>query len=729
MDAAFRDPRDTILGKKPLPDSSKPGEYRPVEFTPLEPADPMAGVCYMAIDSGAADPAGAAPAAQDTDSRDETIYCTRSGDPILSDCIVEMAYHPEKPAGWRWEPIRVRWDKTERFQRGQPGRTMNADWVADNIWGSIHNPVSETMIRTGNISDESSEEKPYYVSKKAVSRDNFKVAGLARFHNEYVKSEVLLQRVLKKGNALLDLACGRGGDIHKWIKNKAGWVMGVDKNLDCLTAPRSGAYARYLEQLVSKKEQIPPMVFIQASSTQNIRDMTAGATDMDKNIIRALYDFPEKAETPAGVEPMRGLAAKGFDVVSCMFALHYFFKDRASVDGFLQNVSDNLKVGGFFVGCCFDGDSVFNLLQKTPENGVKTSAEDASIWSIRRMYGELTEDVLPATDAGLGKAIDVFFMSIGEEHREYLVSWEYLKTRMHEIGCDILLPTELAALRLPSSSTLFSDAYELTGDKYDIPAAAKQFSFLNRWFIFRRRSNGTVKPVEREEPAVAEPIVEIKGPAAAAAIAGDESRPILKFWHKAPAKDELKIGRKDWARYLSTFTHSRLRDLKTPSVIYPSLEAAFAAARYQLGTDKPELGAKFFATTGALHQRYLKKRRDEAKAGAITEKRESELLEDEGAKVRELIDPEEMERQGAKWNETKWAAGKDAIMRNYVMQRYETDSEFKRIMDAIKAINGRLVFNNGSKPTELGGVVKGSGAIDGQNKLGAFYMATVGLTP
>jgi predicted NAD-dependent protein-ADP-ribosyltransferase YbiA (DUF1768 family) len=88
-----------------------------------------------------------------------------------------------------------------------------------------------------------------------------------------------------------------------------------------------------------------------------------------------------------------------------------------------------------------------------------------------------------------------------------------------------------------------------------------------------------------------------------------------------------------------------------------------------------------------------------------------------------------MERQGAKWNETKWAAGKDAIMRNYVMQRYETDSEFKRIMDAIKAINGRLVFNNGSKPTELGGVVKGSGAIDGQNKLGAFYMATVGLTP
>ena len=729
MDAAFREPRDTILNNKPLPDSSKPGEYRPVEFAPLDPHDPMASVCYMAIDGGASDPAGAAPAAQDIGAKDETIYCTRSQDPILSDCIVEMAYHPSMAAGWRWEPIRVRWDKTERFQRGQPGRTMNADWVADNIWSSIHNPVSESMIRTGNVVDEATEDKAYYVPKKAVARDNFKVAGLARFHNEYIKSEILLRRTLTKGKSLLDLACGRGGDIHKWIKNQASWIMGVDKNLDCLTAPKTGAYARYLEQLIAKKGQIPPMVFVQASSTQNIRDMTAGATDLDKRMIRALYDFPEKAETPASVEALRGFAAKGFDVVSCMFALHYFFQDRSSVDGFLRNVADNLKVGGFFVGCCFDGDSVFKLLEKTPENAVKTDkVGDATMWSIRRMYGEITEDVLPATDAGLGKAIDVFFMSIGEEHREYLVSFDYLKTRMHEIGCELLLPAELAAARLPVSSALFGDAYEQTGDTYSMPDAAKQFSFLNRWFIFRRRSNGTVKAVVREEPAAAEPLVELEAPAALA-VSANEDRTLLKFWHKAPAKDELKLGRKDWARYLSTFTHSRLRDLKTPATIYPSLEAAFASARYQLATDKPELGAKLFATTGSLHQKYLKKRRDEAKEAPITEKREYELLEDEGAKVRELIDPAEMLRQGAKWNEAAWLSGKDAIMRNYIQQRYETDSEFKRIMDAVKAVNGRLVFNNGSKPTEMGGVIKGDGSVEGQNKLGIFYMATVGLAP
>jgi SAM-dependent methyltransferase len=716
MDPAFRDPRDTVLNKKPLPLTTQPGDYRPVEFTPLDPSDPMASVCFVALDSGAADPAAAAPAAQDIDAKDDTIYSTRTKDPITSDCIVEMAYHPEMPAGWRWEPTRVRWDKTERFQRGLPGRTFNADWVADKNWTSIHNPVSETMIRTGNIVDEALAEK-YYMPKRSVSRDTFKVAGLARFHNEAIKSELLLQRTIKKGDSLLDLACGRAGDIHKWVKYQVGWVLGVDKNLDCLNAPKTGAYSRYMDKLIESKTPVPPMVFVQASSTVNIRDMTSGATDLDKRILRALYDFPEKAETPAAVELVRGRAAAGFDVVSCMFALHYFFQDRNTVDGFLRNVADNLKVGGFFVGCCFDGDSVYKLLEKTPENGVKTGNDGTTdIWSISRMYGEGTEDVLPKTDSGLGKAIDVFFMSIGEEHREYLVSWEYLKTRMNEIGCELLLPSELAAMKLPASSALFGDSYK---PLYVMPDAAKQFSFMNRWFIFRRRSNGVVQKAAAAVPA---PLAAAAPPPPAAV--SDENRPVFKFHSGAVLKDDLKIGRKDWARYISPYTYSRLRDTKTPTVIYPSLEAAFAAAKFQNGTDKPELAATLFSTTSSIHQKYLKARRDE---GTITEKRNSELLEEEASEMRDLCKPAEIKRLGAKWSEPKWAENRDQAMRAYVQQRYDTDAEFKRIMDAVRAVSGRLVFYNGSKPSELGGVVKGEGVIEGQNKMGQFYMATVGL--
>ena len=54
-----------------------------------------------------------------------------------------------------------------------------------------------------------------------------------------------------------------------------------------------------------------------------------------------------------------------FDVVSSQFAIHYFFENKTSLGNFLQNVSDNLKTGGYFIGTCFDGKRVFDSLSDT----------------------------------------------------------------------------------------------------------------------------------------------------------------------------------------------------------------------------------------------------------------------------------------------------------------------------------------------------------------------------
>jgi hypothetical protein len=67
-------------------------------------------------------------------------------------------------------------------------------------------------------------------------------------------------------------------------------------------------------------------------------------------------------------------------------------------------------------------------------------------------------------------------------------------------------------------------------------------------------------------------------------------------------------------------------------------------------------------------------------------------------------------------------------MQAYVQQRYDTDPEFKRIMDVVKARNAILVFYNGTKASENGGLIRDAGRIEGQNKLGIMYMRTVGLT-
>ena len=734
-DVVFRDPRDSVLTYKQLPDSIDTEDYRPVEFRPMEPADASASICHLGL-------ASEATASSDENAVDvDTLYCTRTKDPITTNSIVEMAYHPERAPGWRWEPIRVRWDKTERLQRGEYGRTMNADWVADDIWLSIHNPITEDMIRTGVMVEDAVEDKPgaYYSSsgKKAAKRDNFIVRKLNSFHNLYIKSELLLQKTLRKGDSLLDLACGRGGDIKKWVMNKAGWVLGVDYNLENITASKDGIYGRYLDMKITSKGQIPPMIFVQGDSTRSIKDATSGVTDFDKGILRTLFGSAEQSQSLAAVEAMKGQAGKGFDVVSCMFALHYMFKDRDSVDGFLSNVADNLKIGGYFIGCCFDGDTVHRLLAGLPEGGVKTGRDkDTDIWSIRRSYDSTMEDVLPASDDGLGKAIDVFYYSIGEEHREYLVSFEYLTRRMATLGCELLNPSELATLGLSHSTNMFGESHKMTGAAYTMSKSLKEFSFLNRWFIFRRKTAGKVDAVPLKVAMVAAPsagvvpqrvelaptALTVSAVPEAAAEAVAATRPVFKFFHGAVLKDELKVGRKDWARYISPSTYSRLRDMNDASIIYPSLDAAFASTLYQLGTDKPELGATLFSVNSNIHQSSLK-----AQTGA-SDKRVAEILEEELIAIRTQMKPVEIKRTGAKFNEAKYLEGREAMMQWYVQQRYDTDSEFKRVMDTIKARNGLLVFYNGPKPSELGGLVRDEGRIEGQNKLGIMYMRTVGLT-
>lgn len=687
QDPAFRDPRDTILYNKQLPNRVDDDTYRPVEFKPVLPSDPEAAICNIAIDT----------------SGTHSVFCTRSKDIITDNCIVEMAYRPENPACWRWEPIRVRWDKTERFQRGEIARTMNADWVADGIWSSIHNPISEHMIRTGLV-ESVIDKKPVYYQKKTVERNVHAVRGHNKFHNEHIKSEILLKNVLKKGDSLLDLSCGRGGDILKWIKNDVSWVLGTDINLDCLNAPKTGAYGRYLDLLI-KDPKMPVMVFIQADSSKNIKDSSAGITPFDQNLLRSLYGESSVNDVPPFVGALRGMAAKKFDVITSMFSLHYYFKDRASVDGFLQNVSDNLKVGGYFTGCCFDGETVFKKLQRTNLGGSVTGKDDnQNIWAIKKSY---ESENLESDDSGLGKAIDVYFMSIGEEHREYLVNWNYLVNRMNEIGCELLQPNEIGSMGLKSSSEMFSDSYINTGSKYIMSKALQEFSFMNRWFIFRRRSESEVKVVE----------------SVAKQLGGSEKRPQYKFYHGSVLKDEIGSGMKNWARYISTFTYINLKDRDDDSITYPSLEAAFAAERYKHATDRPELGPTLFGFTESLHQKYEK----QLKHKQLSEKEIYNLNEEEGAEVRDLLKLSKMKELGVKYDENKWNTVRDDIMLYYIKERYNTDDKFKLILDKIKMLNARLVYYNGTRPSDMGGLIRDDGTVDGQNKLGILYMAAVGL--
>ena len=491
-------------------------QYRPILFHPMEYPSSMANQCNILIQA-------------DKETAEEYVMTEDSKEPIQHHSIVEMRYDPAREIGWRWIPSRIRHDKTEKLQRAIAAASsqgdaikysgmMNDEGAANSIWNSIHDPVTETMIRSGNEQPTekewrammpSVEEKKEdvgvdgtikYYERKAPQESITLIRGLLDYHNKYIKNEILLKRSLGFGKTLLDLACGKGGDIYKWATNHARRVIGIDLALDNITNPVDGAYRRYMDILKEGYIRNPPkMAFIVGDSSKSIVDGDAGASAEDRDILRSIFGRaePEGQVPPYIQQNFAGALREGADVAACMFALHYFFENKTALDGFLKNLDSAVKIGGLFVGCCFDGQKVFQLLEGIGKGHTRTGMEnDVPIWSITKEY---EADQLTDSEESLGLGINVNFISIGMTHREYLVPFDFFIQKMKSIGFRLLYPDELVQLNLQNSTTTFDKSYRMAQEsddgkgkgkvaegRYFMPEAVKEFSFLNRWFIFKR---------------------------------------------------------------------------------------------------------------------------------------------------------------------------------------------------------------------------------------------------
>jgi len=79
---------------------------------------------------------------------------TKSGEDIEDNQIVECRW-----SGNGWVVTQIREDKTERWLRGDIRGTMNAENTADSIWRTILNPITDSMLKTGEgIPTEAEEE-------------------------------------------------------------------------------------------------------------------------------------------------------------------------------------------------------------------------------------------------------------------------------------------------------------------------------------------------------------------------------------------------------------------------------------------------------------------------------------------------------------------------------------------------------------------------------------------
>jgi hypothetical protein len=485
-------------------DSQMQNSYVPVPFQPTDPFDAEAYICNIALTGGG----------------EKGLMRTEEGEFFEEHTIVEFRYDPTRPRYWRWIPLRVRLDKTMELKNGSRNYG-NAYHVANNIWKSIHNPITEEMLKDPTFLPESvalAMNNTYYktdhVSKMTVNMRNF--------HNLFVKSK-LIKSVAKPDDILIDYACGKGGDLHKWIDGKLKFVLGLDIFRDNILNSKDGACHRYLDATKNLARGKPKCLFLEADSRKNIRssgeafEVGGEMSSIYKEIAFTVFgNFTEEAKQKQklgvfedSVMAMKGLGTDGFHVSSIQFALHYFFENKRSLLELCRNIQECTRMQGYFIGTCYDGEKVFRMLSQYTagqEHNIVMGTENIPILKIKKQY-DATE--FTADEMSLGLAIDVYQDSIGQYFREYLVNFDYFIQMMTEFGFTLLNEAECKQLGIARSIGSFKDLYDdmVQGSRNRenergngkrnpfagcvMTEAEKQISFLNNYFIFKKKSNVT----------------------------------------------------------------------------------------------------------------------------------------------------------------------------------------------------------------------------------------------
>lgn len=221
---------------------------------------------------------------------------------IQENCIVELTYDPIDDV---WLQKKIRNDKTK----------PNAILTIMGVIKAISDNITINDIKT---SLESEYKTP---GKTKKEREETLDIQYRKFHNQ-VKN-FLIQYPEKNRKYLLDLGCGKGGDIMKWIKAGYTDVLAIDNSHTHIYGP-NGFNERY--EKVKNKINI---TFIWGDVTKPLADCGLNEIEKDK------------------IKPW--LSVK-FDMISCQFAIHYFLSDKNMWMMFMRNIQLFLKQGGYFVG-------------------------------------------------------------------------------------------------------------------------------------------------------------------------------------------------------------------------------------------------------------------------------------------------------------------------------------------------------------------------------------------
>lgn len=431
------------------------------------------------------------------------------GNIIQDHTVIELTYtvHPKLPHQYRWNILRTRWDKTEAVMR-YGKRYGNYKDAAIRIWKSIRESITiedinhlanpdtynsqmkilSTRIDSSVISSQRQQDIYYQKRTNLIKK--------MREFNNWIKSIIIYTycsparqerggKIQRK--SMLDIGCGRGGDLMKIYHARVGEYVGFDTDYEGIYSVSDGAISRY-NYLKSKYPDFGKVSYLQADGGVLLN------SDAQSKVIGNLSIENKKLIDTAFIKNRK------FDIVSSQFCCHYLFGTQTSIKNLISNIDTFLKKDGYVLLTLFDAellDQKFNEDNKITSYYTDEDGKRNILYEIVKKYkGKLSNEI--------GQSIDVYMEWISDEGKyieEYIVSRELMINTMKQANCRLVdtdLFSNLYHLNKPyfenvikyeenpKNKQFYEKVAAFYGDLKGADKESRNYSFLSRYYIFQK---------------------------------------------------------------------------------------------------------------------------------------------------------------------------------------------------------------------------------------------------
>lgn len=275
------------------------------------------------------------------------------------------------------------------------------------------------------------------------------IIKLKNFNN--IIKYILISKFTPEYAVVLELACGKGGDLIKYGRiNISQWI-----GLDISDQSIQEAKRRYL--------------FLQRKENLKYQTILSQGDCFGQSLGPIVQNLPD-CRFPC-------------DLVSIQFALHYAFETEQKARRTIMNVAKSLKIGGKFIGTIPDSEFLRFKLKKFPKDYDKPIMWGNSVYKVKFESNEfLTNNY--EWENPFGQLYTFFLSDAINNVPEYVVPFETLRSICDDYGLDLVLKksfTQFFADEFPKYRNVLSTnqlhgilrddgKYGITGDEKEASA-------------------------------------------------------------------------------------------------------------------------------------------------------------------------------------------------------------------------------------------------------------------